>query len=80
MINAPETSRAVSEDRVAAIAYALWLDEGQPLGRAEDHWFKALQIVSAEIPDLMQDVSEAAKPKRKAAATPAKKAAPRKRS
>lgn len=37
-----------SDDRVRAIAYALWLEEGQPQGRAEAHWFKALELVNAE--------------------------------
>jgi hypothetical protein len=62
---------SVPEDRVRAIAYSLWLEEGQPQGRAEAHWLKALELATeVEAP--------AAKPKRKAAA--ATKAAPRKRS
>lgn len=76
MITTSQSQRAVSEDRVAAIAYALWLDEGQPHDRAEAHWFRALEIANVgatvEIPDLM--------PKRKAAVPAAKKPAPRKRS
>ena len=74
MINTSLSYSAVPEDRVAAIAYALWLEEGQPHDRAEAHWFKALEIAgaTAEIPDLM--------PKRQAAVPAAKKAAPRKRS
>jgi hypothetical protein len=72
-----------SEDRVRAVAHALWLEEGQPDGRAEAHWLKALEIINAEA------VETAAAPKRKAAApaapkklaaAAAKKAAPRKRS
>jgi hypothetical protein len=67
-------SASSPDDRVAALAYALWLDEGRPEGRAEAHWFKALESVNAE--------TQAEKPpvrKRKAQPT-AKKAAPRKRS
>lgn len=58
------------EDRVAAIAYALWLEEGQPQGRAEAHWFKALGLVNT---------GEVPAPKRQPAAAAAKKSAPRKR-
>jgi len=65
-----------AEDRVAAIAYGLWLEEGRPEGRAEAHWFKALELANAEAPV----VSAADKPKRKAASVAAKKPAPRKRS
>ena len=57
------------EDRVRAVAYALWLEEGRPEGRAEAHWHRAHQLVNAE--------AIATKPKRAAA----KRApAPRKRS
>lgn len=65
-----------AEDRVAAIAYGLWLEEGRPEGRAEAHWFKALELVNAEAPAG----SASDKPKRKAASVAAKKPAPRKRS
>ncbi len=56
-----------AEDRVKAVAYSLWLEEGRPDGRAEAHWFKAVELVSADAP------AADAKPKRKAA--PRKKAA-----
>lgn len=65
------TELASPESRVAAIAYALWLEEGQPQGRAEAHWFKALDLVNTE---------EVPAAKRPPAAAAAKKAAPRKRS
>ena len=61
-----------TEDRVRAVAHALWLNEGQPEGRADAHWLKALELASeVEAP--------AAKPKRKAPAAAATRAAPRKR-
>lgn len=64
-------TNAVSEDHIRAIAYSLWLEEGQPEGRAENHWQRALELVNeAAVPSV--------KPKRKVAA--ASKAAPRKRS
>ena len=64
-----------TEDRVRAVAYALWLQEGMPEGRAEAHWLKASEMLKAEIPDI---TPKKAAPKK---AVPAvKKAAPRKRS
>lgn len=54
----PNTHSA-PEDRIQALAYEFWLAEGQPHGRAEAHWFKALELVNAEAP--------AAKPARKPA-------------
>ena len=68
---------ASSEDQVRATAYALWLEEGQPDGRAEAHWFKALQLVNTEAGPAAAPI---AKPKRKAPAkAAAKKAASSKR-
>jgi Protein of unknown function (DUF2934) len=60
---------SLPEDQIRAIAYSLWLEEGQPEGRAEAHWLKALELAT--------EIEAPAKPKRKAAA--AAKAAPRKR-
>jgi len=45
----PAPSAAPSrEDRVKAMAYAIWLEEGRPEGRAEAHWFRALERLDAE--------------------------------
>jgi hypothetical protein len=38
----------VSEDRVRELAYAIWLEEGRPDGRAEAHWFEALRRAAVE--------------------------------
>ena len=71
-----------SEDRVRAVAHALWLEEGQPDGRAEAHWLKALEIVNAQAAETVaapkHKAAAPAAPKKLAAAA-AKKAAPRKR-
>jgi hypothetical protein len=64
-----------TEDRLRAVAYALWLEEGMPDGRAEAHWLKASELLKAEIPDV---IPKKAAPKK--AMPAAKKAAPRKRS
>ena len=69
------------EDRVRAIAHSLWIEEGMPEGRAESHWFKALELVNAEAaePAVAAAVKAPAKPKAKAPAAAAKKAAPKAR-
>ena len=77
MLNSTQPNSISAEDQVAAIAYTLWLEEGQPHGRAEAHWFKALELVNAEAG--APPASTADKPKRKPLAA-AKKSAPAKRS
>ena len=72
MLNLDQSPAVAPEDRVKALAYAIWLEEGQPEGRAEAHWFKALELANAE-------AAPVAKPRRKTAAA-TKTAAPRKKS
>ena len=67
----PTPSSVQSEDRIRAIAYTLWLEEGRPEGRAEVHWSKAYELVNAEAQPAIT------KAKRASATT---KLAPRKRS
>ena len=68
------------EDRVRAIAFTLWVEEGMPEGRAECHWFRALELVNAEAAVQPERKSPAAAPSKKLAAVAvAKKAVPRKR-
>jgi hypothetical protein len=72
MANKSSVSSVATEDRVRAVAYSLWLDEGQPHGRAEAHWLKAVELVNAE---AAINEFPAPKPKRKAPAAAARKAA-----
>ena len=44
----PQIHHLPTEERIRAIAYALWEEEGRPEGRAEDHWFRAASLVAAE--------------------------------
>ena len=72
MSQMPSTSEPCSltlEDRVRWVAYELWLAEGRPHGRADAHWFRAMQMVSAEaIPDFLpKRVTRAVKLRKKAA-------------
>ena len=34
-----------NEEKIAAIAYELWLSEGRSEGRDKEHWFRAVEIV-----------------------------------
>ena len=56
------------DERISEIAYGFWLEEGEPQGRDEEHWHRALAALNAP--------AAKAKPARKAAAKPrvAKKA------
>lgn len=58
-------AKTPSEDRIRAIAHALWLEEGQPEGRADAHWAMANDLAARE-------ESHVEKPKRKPAAKKAK--------
>lgn len=53
---------AAREDAIRARAHALWLEEGRPDGRAEIHWFRALDLLNSE---GGEPAPVAAKPKRK---------------
>lgn len=57
------------EGRIRSAAYAVWLAEGKPDGRADAHWFRAMQMVSAEaIPGFLpKRVTRTVKPRKKAA-------------
>ncbi len=44
----PEISHLAKEERIAAIAYSLWEEEGRPDGRAEAHWLRATDLIEAE--------------------------------
>ena len=44
----PEISHLAREERIRAIAYAIWEEEGRPDGRDEAHWLQAVELVEAE--------------------------------
>ncbi|MFT3670973.1 DUF2934 domain-containing protein [Aestuariivirga sp.] len=75
--HAPKTSQ---EEQVRALAYQFWIEEGRPEGRAEIHWQRALERVSAvSIPDVTPVVEAPAPVKTPAARKAAVKAAPGKK-
>ena len=73
MSTSPKIDFVDQEQRIRAIAYSLWEEEGWPEGRAEAHWLQACEIVAAEtgVPDWLQPAEpqsaeltgKAAKPK-----------------
>jgi len=61
MEEAIEPTNELDEDHIRLRAYMLWLEEGQPNGKAEEHWHQARTVAEAE-----RDTSApAAKPIRK---------------
>ena len=60
------TEHTLDHAQIAETAYLLWLDEGQPEGRDQEHWLKAIDALTPPTPKR--------KPARKAAAKPAAKA------
>lgn len=74
-------SHSPNEDQVRQIAHSLWVDEGMPEGRAEYHWYKALQLAAVDTgTPAPEAVSAVAKPKARNKVAAAKKAGPVRRS
>jgi hypothetical protein len=44
----PEPADQISEDRIRQRAYLIWIEEGQPEGRAEEHWVRARDALERE--------------------------------
>ena len=44
----PEINHLDREERIRAIAYAIWEEEGRPDGCADEHWLRAVELVDAE--------------------------------
>lgn len=57
------------ESRVRARAHAIWVEEGHPDGRADEHWARAVQDVTAA--DNVAAAEPTAKPVTETAPAPA---------
>lgn len=44
----PEIAHLSKDERIRAIAYSLWEEEGHPEGRDLEHWTRACELVEAE--------------------------------
>ena len=77
------TTATLNEAQIRETAYLLWLDEGQPEGRDQEHWLKAIDALTPATPKKKPARKAAAKPKApakaKATATAAKKPAAKKK-
>ena len=61
--------KMLDEAQIRETAYLIWLDEGQPEGRDQDHWLKAIDALSAPKPKAKRKATTKAKaPAKKAAA------------
>ena len=68
----------LNEERIREIAYGFWLEDGQPQGRDEEHWHRAVEALSAPVAKAKPTRKSAAKP-RAASAEPKKAAKPKAR-
>ena len=48
MTTKDDTSRLPRDERVAAMAYLIWEQEGRPDGKSDEHWFMACNIIDGE--------------------------------
>ena len=44
------TTPMIDEARVAEKAYEFWLADGQPDGKSDEHWFRAIDALTAPVP------------------------------
>ncbi|WP_132526107.1 DUF2934 domain-containing protein [Rhizobium sp. BK376] len=47
-VDIEETPKETDEEHVRYQAYMLWLEEGQPEGKADEHWHRARDAASAK--------------------------------
>jgi len=68
------TTPSVTEDQIRETAYLFWLEDGQPNGRDQEHWLKAviaLSAPSAAKAPTLKSPTKRATPKSAAKAAPA---------
>ena len=54
----PEIHHLTRDERIRAIAYSLWEEAGRPDGCAEEHWFRAMELVAAEAEPTLETTLE----------------------
>lgn len=64
------TTKTITEAEIAEAAFYIWLDEGQPSGRAQEHWDRARARLDAAAAKPAPKKRAPAKPRAKAAAKP----------
>lgn len=63
-------TKNINEEQIRETAYLFWLDDGQPVGREEEHWLRAVDALTKPSPKAKATRKAAAKPR---AAKPAAK-------
>ena len=53
----------IDEAQARETAYFLWLDEGQPQGRDQDHWLTAVNALTTPQPKVKKPAKTAPKPR-----------------
>ncbi len=71
------TKHETDEAKIRETAYQIWIDEGQPEGRDEEHWLRAIEMLNAARPAANKVRKAPAKPRSKKAAVAPKSAAAR---
>lgn len=67
--------KKIDEDRIRDAAYLMWIEEGQPHGRDEEHWERAREMLASAKPAARKAAKPPAKPKPKRASAATPKAA-----
>lgn len=52
ILNRMKTKKTVPEpspEQIAALAHAIWIDRGQPIGRDLDHWLEAARQLKGDV-------------------------------
>ncbi|KAA1177189.1 DUF2934 domain-containing protein [Rhizobium tropici] len=47
-INIEDTPKEIDEEHIRHHAYMLWLEDGQPEGKADEHWHRARDAAAKE--------------------------------
>lgn len=61
----PEMTSQEEHQKISELAYRIYLSEGQPEGRAEEHWKRAMESLHPRLPSLEEafaPVSESSSP------------------
>lgn len=52
---APRNSSPATNEQVAGLAYAIWIDRGRPEGRDLEHWFEAERQLRGVVEPLVDE-------------------------
>jgi hypothetical protein len=67
------TTPMIDEARIAEKAYELWVAEGHPEGRQDEHWFRAIDALTVPVAKKPRRAPAAKVPAAASTAAPAEK-------